>query len=344
MRTSFTESLEYICLGQPLKIGNLLGLSLINKADLTEFQTVWSDISSSRRKMVVEKLVSIAEQRVDVNFDTIFIHCLNDNNEAVQIAAIEGLWENNMTSLILPLTTLLAHGKTIGVRAAAAKALGHYIYLGELEKIDSAFTLVAEQTLLTAIGKSDEDIEVKRRAVESIAFSGKKGIAQIIENAYYHEDERMQVSAVFAMGRNGDDRWQDIVIEEIDNPNPEFRFEATRACGELMLSQSVSTLIDSIEIETDIEVMLNIIWALGQIGGNAAQDTLQKLMYLDDENIHSAVEDAIRETRLWGDMLSDVFSYTIGSIGLLDEHDEHDKDDEEDWEYDGDFYTYTLND
>jgi len=50
--------------------------------------------------------------------------------------------------------------------------------------------------LLETIHQGAEDLEVRRRAVESIAYSSEPAVAQIIENAYYDENEKMQVSAI----------------------------------------------------------------------------------------------------------------------------------------------------
>jgi len=61
-------------------------------------------------------------------------------------------------------------------------------------------------------------------------------VREIIEAAYYHEDQRMRTSAVFAMGRSADPYWSDLVINELQSSRPEMRYEAAMASGELELA------------------------------------------------------------------------------------------------------------
>jgi HEAT repeat protein len=309
MENSFRQSLKHITGDAPLKPSQLYGLSMMGKANLADFEAAWPHIDTSRRQEIMKQLMEITEYSFEVVFDPIFILGLNDSDAEVQTTAIKGLWENESPALVPPLIHLLKEGQTNAVRAAAAIALGQFIYLGELEEMDALAVMLAEQALLETIRRSNEEIEVIRRAIESISYSSQEGVEQIIEDAYYHEDELMQVSAIFAMGRNYNLKWGPIVIAELDNHNPEIRFEAARACGELMLKDAVDWLIRLIEEDPDSEVQQNAIWSLGQIGGQKAQQVLEILTTSTDEAISAAAEEALSELLLMGGDIDDLLNF-----------------------------------
>lgn len=342
MNNTFQQSLAHMLdASAPVKTAKLYGLSMMHPKDFAKFEAAWPTIATPRRAEILTALAALAEENFEVNFDAIFILNLNDPAPEVTVAAIKGLWENESPALVPPFIRLLKAGETEAVRAAAATALGQYIYLGELEEMDSAALMLAEQALLETIRKPGESIEVIRRAIESISFSSQEGIDDIIEMAYYHEDEQMQVSAVFAMGRNFNPKWESLVIAELDNHRPEMRFEATRACGELTIRESVDRLIQLIEEDADVEVVQNAIWALGQIGGNQAREALEALVESADEAISSMAEEALAELTLMGGDLVDLFEYSLDEAP--EDDDEDDEDDEDGDENDSDYRTFNLN-
>jgi HEAT repeat protein len=177
-----------------------------------------------------------------------------------------------------------------------------------VEDIDQHQALLAEEALLDSIHQGAEDIEVRRRAIESIAFSSEPAVAQIIENAYYDENEKMQVSAIFAMGRSADSSWRPQVIAELDNENSEIRFEAARASGELEAGDAVPKLLEIIEEDPDLQVQEMAIWALGRIGGQVAREVLEECLESEVEAIALAAEEALDELNLFSDSF-DLFAF-----------------------------------
>ena len=314
MSDNFTKALNHITSDEAIQPSQLYGFSVISKENLDKFQTAWPKIESDRREKIMVNLVEIAEHSFEVDFEPIFIIGLSDANPEAQANAIEGLWQSETPSLIPPLIHLLKTGQTAKVRAKSATALGQFIYLGELEDIDETSYDVVQQALLQTIRDSDEEMEVVRRSVEAISFCSADGISQIIENAYYSDEELMRVSAVFAMGRHGHaDTWREIILTELDNTKAQIRFEAARAAGELQLKEAVPKLIEMVDQEADGEIQQSAIWSLGQIGGEQAQAVLEEMLNDDDEAISTAAEDALDELMLWsGENLEELFSYTIG--------------------------------
>jgi hypothetical protein len=307
-------------------------LSKLSHEALNDFKEIWPTIPTQRRQDIMQELVEISEANFEVFFDPVFLLGLGDEDPAVRTAAINGLWEDEDPALIGPLIHLLRADEAATVRAAAATALGKFVYLGEVEKIKQPQAFLAEEALLETIHLGGEDVEVRRRAIESIAYSGRPGIAQIIESAYYDDDERMQVSAVFAMGRNADLQWRPQVIAELENDNSEIRFEAARACGELEASDAVPKLVELIEDDPDLLVQEMAIWALGRIGGPAARQMLEACLESEVEAIALAAEEALDELNLFAD------TFTMFDFDEADEADDWldlDDADEEDEEING---------
>jgi HEAT repeat protein len=148
--------------------------------------------------------------------------------------------------------------------------------------------------LCDIVALESEDIDVRRRAIESVAYVGNDEVVALLEDAYYHSDEKMRVSAIFGMGRSADARWIDTVVQELYSTNPEMRYEAARACGELEARAAVPRLATLVN-DPDREVRESAVWALGQAGGDAARRILLTCCENGDEAIREAAAAALEE-------------------------------------------------
>jgi HEAT repeat protein len=236
---------------------------------------------------------------------------------------------------------LLKNDEAAIVREAAATALGKFIYLKELEEIDWGEANLAEEALLETVHLAGENLDVRRRAIESLGYSSDARIPSIIEGAYYSDNEKLQVSALFAMGRSADNRWLPLIMEELDNPLAEIRYEAARASGELEAQGMAGKLIQMLDQDPDLEVQEMILWALGRIGGSAAKEALEAYVESDNEALALAAEDALDELNMFGDAL---MIYDFSGDGLeegddfeleLDDEDDDDVEDEFDFDSNG---------
>lgn len=114
---------------KPLLSSKLAKLSNLNPEELGVLERVWATIEPKRRRQIVSRLVELAEDDFELNFDSIFKNCLRDQDAEVRSKAIEGLWENEEPSLINPLINLLGQDSSEKVQAAAATALGKFVML-----------------------------------------------------------------------------------------------------------------------------------------------------------------------------------------------------------------------
>lgn len=272
---------------------DLTALSDMSPEELALFQEVWAAITPSRRRALLNEMIDWAEDRVDVSFCRIFQWLTGDEDSWVRAQAINGLWEEEDVRLIEPLIRLLRTDPAPEVRAAAAQSLGAYLLLGELEDLDATLAAAVERALQDAY-QVQEETQVRRRILESLAYSAATNIPSLIRQAYEEDDEGMRISAVFAMGRSADPRWRDIVLAELVSTDTVMQFEAARASGELELAEAVPDLIDLLDDE-DIDLRDTAIWALGRIGGPEARRALRACADSGDEDLVDAAQEALEE-------------------------------------------------
>jgi HEAT repeat protein len=280
-----------------LSHSRLYMLSDLSPEELQLFSERWSILSTTRRRHVMAALVEIAEANVTVDFNSIFRIGLRDEDAEVRASAIDGLWEDRDPGLVDALLDLLSTDPSILVRAASATGLGRFVLMAELEELEEELGRRVIQALSKVIDDPLEALEPRRRAIEAISYSGEAEVRGFIEAAYCHPVERMRVSAVFAMGRSADPAWSKAVVQELGSENPEMRFEAARACGELELRQAVPALLRLIA-DPDREVQQVAISALGKIGGREARRALQLCCESEDEVIAAAGDEALSELEL----------------------------------------------
>jgi HEAT repeat protein len=288
---------------KPLPAKAIYGLSDLNDADLKRLGAAWGAIPLERRRQLIRRVVEAAETNFDMDFTAVTRLALTDLDDEIREVAVEATWTDESPDMLRRLMTLASGDRSEGVRAAAASALGRYILEGELGKFDPGLARQAENIAIKLYQDESEDVDVRRRALEAIANSGRKGVTEMIEEAYRDDNPRMRTSAIFAMGRSCDSRWSSVVLRELISESPEMRYEAARAAGELELRESVPYLADLLQ-ESDREIMQMAIWALGEIGGTEAQRLLEEMIETADEagddDLVEALEEALSSANLVG--------------------------------------------
>ncbi|MFP4346588.1 MAG: HEAT repeat domain-containing protein [Anaerolineales bacterium] len=313
----------------------LVELSGLMDEDLERLKRAWSELSTEERRKLVERLSHMAEADIQMDFGALFRLGMVDPDAEVRATSIEALWEDEDVRLVPELIQALTQDEEEVVRVAAAQSLAHFVLLGELQKIRPRPFEASCEALITVYRNLEASLEERRRALESLAYAGRKEIPPAIEEAYEHPEERMRISAVFAMGRSADPRWKETAVRELRNPNPEMRFEAARACGELEAREAVPDLIDLAE-DVDIEVQEMALWALGQIGGQVARRTLESYTESENEALRVAAETALQELEFFHGDLDHFFGPPQSFDGetelLWSETEEY--DDEDRYDYD----------
>jgi len=279
---------------KPLLSSRLIELSNLNPEELELLQPAWAVIEPKRRRQIIYRLVELAEDNFELNFDSIFTSCLKDQDAEVRGKAIEGLWETEEASLINPLINLLEQDSSQKVQAAAATALGKFAMLAELKKLRSCHTSKVCQVLLTVIGDKSKPIEVRRRALEASAPLSLQQVKKAIWQAYQSRNPKLTTSAIYAMGRNCDRSWLPILLKELGSADAEIRYEAAGACSELGEEEAIPYLTELIN-DPDADVRLAAIQALSKIGGSEAKGCLQQCLNNPSQIIRQAAEQALHE-------------------------------------------------
>jgi HEAT repeat protein len=285
-------------------------LSSLGHEESERVGQIWSDLPTDLRLNLTSRLVKMAEADFTLNFGAIFRIAMEDKDAEVRRVAIEGLWEDEDVRLVPLLAQRLEEDESASVRAAAAQSLGRFVLLGELGKIRPRPRKMAYAALLQALQARDEHTEVRRRALESLAYVCNETVVASIREAYDSSSEKLRISAIFAMGQSADTRWGQEVRQELFSTNPEMRYEAARACGELQLPDSVGMLEELTE-DTDAEVQQAAIWALGQVGSERAREILEQYCQVSDEALRSTAEAALEEFEFLHGDLQDLFADVI---------------------------------
>jgi HEAT repeat protein len=307
----------------------------LEPGDVALLQEAWPRIHTDRRLALLLELEQLAEIDTLVNFDDVGRMALDDPDPRVRAAAIALLWEDQDVRLIPKYIHLMQQDEYEQVRAAAAKALGLYVYLGELEEISEEDHHRVEDSLLEVMG-SNEPPPVRCNALASLGYSEREEVPALIQTAYDSGDRTWVTSALQAMGRSVDQRWAKAVILKIDHPIPEIQFEAVRAAGHLELKAARQPLLEMIEDPDRVtdEVRTAAIWSLTQIGGEEVRVLIEQLIdESEDEDEVEYLEGALENLEFTdGFPLFDMFDFDEedkpGNVIDLDADDDTDFNDD----------------
>ena len=264
----------------------------LDAAGLQSFQAGWSGWKPVRKLEVLEHIGQMADENIELNFDRVNRLALADSDSRVRRRAIQNLWECEDPSLGESLAALVGTDPVTEVRATAAAALGRFVYMGEVDEIDEQLLRQVEARLLAA-ERDDQDAAVRLRSLESLGYSSRPEVVELIEAAYLSGQEPQMQSALKAMARSASPAWEEAVVENLHHPAPGLRAEATRAAGELELRGSIDDLIELTDDASD-DVRLAAIWSLAQIGGQEAAEALTRLLETaEDEDEIALLEDGL---------------------------------------------------
>lgn len=338
---------EEVSLTELYNLSDLLG----EEKDLLD--NAWATMDVTTRRRVVRELADLAESDVYADFTAVFRRAVDDPDPEVRAQAIDGLWENENVSLMFKLLEILHEDEVEAVRARAAAGLGRFVLTGELGHLSDRGLSRIVEALYETIEDGRLSTELRRRAVESIAYSSDERVRGVINRAIQAPHRKMRVSAIFAMGRSADKYWCETVREYLESDDAEMRYEAARAAGELEDAGAVDSLTQLVS-DTDSEVRQAAIWSLGQIGGKRARRVLERLVTHKDPLIAEAAEEAMAMLKLSAGVFDpgsfvDI-SFDTGDAGVedateihsfseldqvlgtpTDENDEEDDSEDEDW-------------
>lgn len=301
----------------------------IGPLELKTLLEVWSRVKPDRKLSLLKGLKASADSDTLVNYDDFARAILHDPEASVRVQAIRLLDECEDLKLIPVFIELLKNDPDAGVRAQAAAALGLFVDLGELEEIaEEAYGEVHAALLASAQGA--DEAKVRRNALEALGWSSNPAVVTLIESAFEGSVD-WKVSALTAMGRSADDRWEDRVLRSLLDDNVRIRKAAVQSAGMLALKSARLPLLRMLESEEDGDVMTAVIWSLSQIGGEDVQTYLETLLdQAEDDDLIEFLEDALDNLAFTEDLERfDLLAFNPDDLEALDTIDEDDDEDEE---------------
>jgi HEAT repeat protein len=202
--------------------------------------------------------------------------------------------------------------------------------------LDEALAQRVKRLLFEVAADERESITVRRFTLEALSFcTDDPKVLNLIEQGYFSPDQRMQLSALFAMGRSGLERWHGYLLRALHEPDKEFRIEAICACGEAQIISAVPEL-QKMCFDMDRDIRLEAIWALGKIGDERALHTLQRCTRDADPEICEVAHDAIEELGIAAAIARGEYEEVMDDDDLADPegYDDGDWDDESNTEDD----------
>jgi HEAT repeat protein len=259
----------------------------IGPLELKTVMDVWPQVKPGRKLTLLEELSVLADTDTLVSFDDFARALLTDPEPDVRTRAIRLLDEYEDPKIVPSYLDMLKNDPDINVRVAAANALRLFVDLGELEEIPENIYHEVENALL-ASAASEDDVRIRRVALESLGYSSRPEVTTLIDSAFHRTDPAWQASALVAMGRSADNRWDEEVLRSLVHVDDRIRKAAVQAAGELSLKSARTILLKMLGEEEDDQILSAVIWSLSQIGGEDVRTYLENLLDAleeDDEQI-----------------------------------------------------------
>ena len=291
--TTFSDKIQDLVGNGKASTAALTKLSDLESEERAELGEAWPALPIEQRRRIAGSLVTLGEDNIELDFRQVFLMMLEDTDAQVRLSAIEGLYEDESRVLLLKLLGMLKSDPDAEVRETVAKAMIRFTLLAECDRLGSQ-TGTLRDALMAAATDTEESSDVRRRAVEALGnYHDDLEVRNLISESYSRGGKPAE-SAVFAMGRSMDPYWQQVVMGELESDRASMRYEAARAAGEMTLEDALPFLVRMVE-DSDTEVRLAVIGALGQIGGKPAAEALAPLLKGKESAMREAAREAMSE-------------------------------------------------
>jgi HEAT repeat protein len=292
----------------------------LDPKSLQLFLDAWTRVQPPRKLKLLDRLLSHLDADSIVSYEAIGRALLDDPDGEVRASAIRLLVESDDPKVGGKLVEIFLHDENLAPRMEAVQLLGEFILLGELEKVKEDQQRKIEDALISVI-HSEDDSMLRKRALESLSFSSRPEVTALIESAFARTDPAWVATALRAMGRSHDERWNENVLSMLLDEDPLIKFAAVEAAGQLIIELAVPILLQILEDEEeDDDVATAAIWALSQIGGDEARTYLVALIdQTEDEELVEFLEDALEN-------LNFTEEFNKFELLTLDEEDEIDEE------------------
>ena len=276
-----------------INYASLAELSRLTGPEASEFGQLWLEWSSERVLDIVERMVSLCEDQLDVEFEVIYKQGLKHPNATVRVASLKGLEESEDRALVIQLSKILKSDPVAEVRAAAAVPLAHFSIMAEAGKLSARYREALEDALYGVMENEREIQEVKLKAMEAVSVFAAERLTSHIELAWSSGDLNARQSSLFAMGRTSDPKWIEYVIPDLEHDAASVRYEAAMAMGELGDEHHLPVMDAPLDDE-ELTVQLAAFSAVERIGGEAAKAKLELKLASPEPQVVELVQQALQ--------------------------------------------------
>jgi HEAT repeat protein len=307
----FEEAIMRLDTSETPELATLIGLSDPDPTQIKAFDKIWRALDDDRRAEITGELRDQAMRDVEVTYAPLFKHMLSDSDPRVRAEAAAGLWEDDEPAIITPLVTLVRRDPSQAVRAAAAYALGHFMYLAESGQLNQARRDEIYTVLIDAVRHAPDVTPLYQRALEGLGYSGSDEVDFYLRSALASDEEDLRLSGVIGMGRSGNTAYAPLVRGELGHLSPHVRRESAFASGELEDTDAVKALGELFD-DGDAGVREAAVHALAKIGTLDGRRLLDEAAKSEDETFSAQAQEAIQMYEL----LHGQFDF---NMGLFDE-------------------------
>lgn len=252
-------------------------------------------LSREEKLKFLHEIEDSGEWRGD--YEEIYVALFDDPDPEVRQFAVAGFWDFPGQKYVDRLINKARGDADAQVRAEACSVLGIYIYEGfVLEEFSPTEAQKVRRFLLGTLENENEDPLVRRRALEAVSFDDSEEVFQHIDQAYASGDTDWRATAIFCMGRCGNERYSPTIIKELDSADKLHKLEAIGAAGEAFLATATPKL-RVLAMDKDKDVRLESIWALSHTAGPGALETLELCAINSDDDVQRVAQEAIEEYR-----------------------------------------------
>ena len=297
-------------------------------SELKAMKVAWPQVVLTRRRNLLRDLNTAYREDHLMAYDDIAQIFIDDPDALVRAQAIRLLEETTDLQLLRRLVVMGENDPDIGVRTEIATVLGQFVKLGEEERVPAALKHQVEEILLKDI-REEHDPHLQRAALESLGYSSRREVHDLIEAAFTRPDTTWTASALLAISRSFDPRWRDHILVALNHEDTHVRLLAAQAAGELELKSARQPLLNMLDEEEDDEVLEAIIWSLSQIGGEDVRNYLQALLdAAEDDDLIEFISEALANLSFTEDLEGfDLMAYDPDEDDDLHELDDLDEKD-----------------
>ena len=279
---------------ETIKTSTLLELSGISGKELGNFSDTWRTFKSAAKVGILTRLTELAENDVQLDFTPVCKLSLSDPEPIVRKAALDGLWEVQDRTFIQPLIEILINDTDSDVKSSAAIALSSFAQMSQNGKLINRDSAKIFDALIQTIENDKETDKVLSRTLEALGYFSDQRVDHTINQFHHDKNPLLRRSAIFAMGRNANQKWLDMILDDFSDKNPAIRFEALNAVGFLGDESTVPYVIPFTK-DPDIQIKLAALTSLGHIGGELAKREILTWIEDHDENIRDVAQNALTD-------------------------------------------------